>query len=118
MLNFDLDLKFRDERCALVYMLRMVAVGKLYLTEFWYTSRVQLKREEFGNLTPWGDSLTGVRSNFILETERAAACADLGVGADLLTVIFPSLSCDTDFDFCSVEPSRACSKARPGAAAV
>lgn len=91
ILNFDFDLKHRDERCALVCLLRLSAVGKLVLKEFVYTSRVQLKREELGHSTPWGDSLTGVSSNFMLERERKSCSAVLGVEADFNKVISPWL---------------------------
>ncbi len=99
ILNFDFDLKFRDERCALVCMLRLGACGKLILKEFVYTSRVQLKREEFGHSAPWGDSLTGVRSNFMLECERKVTCAELSLDPDLLMVIFSSIMCDPLADY-------------------
>jgi hypothetical protein len=91
ILNFDFDLKHRDERCALVCLLRLSAVGKLVLKEFVYTSRVQLKREELGHSAPWGDSLTGVSSNFMLELERKSCSAVLGVEADFNKVISSSL---------------------------
>jgi hypothetical protein len=87
ILNFDLDLRMRDERCALVCVLRMCSLGKLLLKDFVYTTRVQLKRDEFGHMAPWGDSLSGVRINFMSERECAGICAELGVEADVLKVI-------------------------------
>jgi hypothetical protein len=93
ILNFDFDLKFRDERCALVCMLRLGACGKLVLKEFVYTSRVQLKREEFGHSAQLGNSLTGVCSNFMLEGERKATCAELSLDPDLLTVRVSFFNC-------------------------
>ena len=87
VLNFDLDLRMRDERCALVCLLRMCSLGKLLLTDFVYTTRVQLKRDEFGHMAPWGDSLSGVRINFMSARERSRICAELGVEEDILQVI-------------------------------
>ncbi len=101
ILNFDFDLKHRDERCALVCLLRMSAVGKLVLKEFVYTSRVQLKREELGHLAPWGDSLTGVSSNFMLECERKSCSAEQGFDSDFNKVISYSLISCPVFDLFS-----------------
>ena len=89
-MNFDFDLRLRDERCALVCLLRMCSLGKLLLKEFVYTSRVQLKRDEFGHIAPWGDSLSGVHSNFMIESERKSACAELSVDSDVMKVTFLS----------------------------
>ena len=86
ILNFDLDLRLRDERCALICVLRMCTLGKLSLKEFIYTSRVQLKREEFGHMVPWGDSLTGIRCSLKNEWEWKATCAELSVDPDVFKV--------------------------------
>jgi hypothetical protein len=99
ILNFDFDLRLRDERCALVCVLRMCSLGKLLLKDFVYTSRVQLKRDEFGQMAPWGDSLSGLRSDFMIESERKATCAQLCVDSDVLKVILLHPSRDSELIF-------------------
>jgi hypothetical protein len=87
ILNFDLDLRLRDVLCTLVWLLLMCSQGNLLLKEFVYTSRVRLKRDDFGHSAPWGDSLSGISSNLMIESERKAICAELCVESDVMQVM-------------------------------
>ncbi len=105
ILNFDFDLKLRDERCALCCVLHWCASGKLVIKEFVYTSRVQLKRDEFGQSIAWGDSLAGVRSDFMNESERKATCSECGLDPDFLKVFSMCIPSNLFGNFCAVESS-------------
>ena len=102
----------RDERCALICVLRWCAMGKLVIKGFVYTSRVQPKRDDFGQTIPWGDSLTGVRSDFMNDWERKAACSEYGLDPDFLKVIPVCMPSSIFSNFRTVESSRQRSEAR------
>jgi hypothetical protein len=86
ILSFDLDLRLRDERCALIYVLRMCATGKFVLKQCLFTSTVQLKRDDNGRSNGTHCTFVGVPVDFTSVFARNATCEELGVDADILKV--------------------------------